>query len=101
MKNPLFSELVNKFDIDLVVDEIKAFGNGHINDTYLVKTLPDAAPNYILQRKNHKIFKNVAGMMDNIVIATSHIRNQLIAAGETEVDRKVMPIILRKMGRCS
>ena len=98
MSNSLFSELVNKFDISLNINEIKAFGNGHINDTYLVRTLPEETPNYILQRKNHKIFKNVAGMMNNIVLATSHIRKQLIASGETEVDRKVMTYYPAKDG---
>ena len=99
MDNPQFSELVNKFDINLNINEIIAFGNGHINDTYLVKTFPDEASDYILQRKNHKIFKNVAGMMNNIVIATSHIRKQLIASGETQVDRKVMTYYPAKDGK--
>ena len=99
MINPIFSELVGKFDIDLNIKTIIPFGTGHINDTYLVKTSPAEATDYILQRKNHKIFKDGPGMMKNIVIATNHIRNKLIVAGEKEVDRKVMSYIPAKDGK--
>ena len=99
MNNPIFSELVDKFNINLIIKEIAPFGNGHINDTYLVKTAPEDAPDYMLQRKNHKIFKDVPGMMKNIVITTNHIRNKLIAAGEKEVDRKVMTYIPARNGQ--
>ena len=99
MNNLIFSELVNKFNINLIIKEIAPFGNGHINDTYLVKTSPEEAPDYMLQRKNHTIFKDVPGMMKNIVITTDHIRNKLIAAGEKEVNRKVMTYIPAKDGQ--
>jgi len=99
MKNPIFSELVGKFDINLNIKEITPFGNGHINDTYLVTTSPAEAPDYMLQRKNHKIFKDVPGMMKNIVITTNHIRNKLNASGEKEVERKVMTYIPARDGQ--
>ncbi len=99
MNNPLFRELVSNFDINLTIKEIAAYGTGHINDTYLVKTIPEEAPDYMLQRKNHKIFKNVPGMMKNIVITTDHIRRKLIAEGVAEVDRKVMTYIAAKDGQ--
>ena len=99
MSNPQFSKLIELFDINLNINEITAFGNGHINDTYLVKASSSESSDYILQRKNHKIFKNVPGMMNNIVISTNHIRNKLIAAGEKEVHRKVMTYIQAKDGK--
>jgi thiamine kinase-like enzyme len=99
MDNPQFSGLISKFDVDIVVETIAPFGNGHINDTYLVKTSPAEAADYILQRKNHKIFKDVPGMMKNIVLATNHIRNKLLAAGESDVERKVMTYIPAKDGQ--
>ncbi|MCX6237585.1 MAG: aminoglycoside phosphotransferase family protein [Bacteroidia bacterium] len=99
MNNSQFSELVNKFDVILNIKGLAPFGNGHINDTYLVKTAPADAPDYMLQRKNHKIFKDVPGMMKNILITTSHIRNKLVATGEKEVNRKVMTYIPAKDGQ--
>ena len=99
MSASLFAELVSKFDIELNIKGIAPFGTGHINDTYLVTTIPAEAPDYMLQRKNHKIFKDVPGMMKNIVIATNHIRKQLVAAGVNEVERKVMTYIPAKDGK--
>jgi len=99
MNKPQLSELVYKFALDVSIKEINPFGTGHINDTYLVTTIPAEAPDYMLQRKNHKIFKNVSGMMKNIVITTNHIRNKLLAEGITEVDRKVMTYVAAKDGQ--
>ena len=66
--------IVNRFpDIKNVIS-ITPFGSGHINDTYKVETLSE---NYILQRVNHHIFKNVAGLTDNIVKVTGFIAEKL------------------------
>jgi hypothetical protein len=82
--------LLEAFGLKVSVSEWKSFGHGHINDTYLIKTSSDYTPDYILQRKNHLIFKNIEGMMNNIMLATGHIRSKLILDGEDEIDRKVM-----------
>jgi hypothetical protein len=86
------SSIISAFNIPVEITGWKPFGNGHINDTYLIST-PGELPNFILQRKNHLIFKDIRGMMNNIVLATNHIRKKLLAAGETETDRKVMTYI--------
>ena len=57
--------IAEKFALEGTIAEIKALGDGFINDTFIVKTEGDT-PNYILQRKNHQIFPDVPGMMDNI-----------------------------------
>ncbi len=52
----------------------KPYGNGHINDTYLLLTdMPHA---YILQRLNTHVFKDVPGLMDNIVAVTEYLREK-------------------------
>ena len=49
-------------------------GGGHINSTYLVVT---ARPHlYILQWLNGQIFKDVKGLMSNIIAVTEHLRRQ-------------------------
>ncbi len=78
------------FGISTKVESWQPFGHGHINDTFLIRTIGDDAPDFILQRKNHQVFKDVPGMLKNIVLATRHIREKIIAEGETEPDRKVM-----------
>ena len=50
------------------------YGNGHINDTYLLLTdMPHA---YILQRLNTHVFEDVPGLMENIIAVTAHLRRQ-------------------------
>ncbi len=47
------------------------YGNGHINETYLMKT--DAGEPYILQKINHRVFKDVPQLMSNIGSVTRHL----------------------------
>lgn len=92
MNEQTVKNLLASFQLPVEITGWKPFGHGHINDTYLVTT-PDHIPDFILQRKNHLIFKDVPGMMNNIVLATNHIRKKLLALGEAEIDRKVMTYI--------
>ncbi|OFY06313.1 MAG: hypothetical protein A2W93_07620 [Bacteroidetes bacterium GWF2_43_63] len=82
--------IVSQFRIQSDISDIVAFGNGHINDTYLVITKSETTPDYVLQRKNHQVFKDVPGMMDNIVRVGNHIREKLMNAGVADDDRRVI-----------
>ena len=66
-------EIASQFAIEGEIAEINALGEGFINDTFVVTTAGDA-PDYILQRKNHIVFPDVPGMMDNIKAVTEHIK---------------------------
>ena len=74
MKN--IHAIASQFELKGTVSEITPLGEGFINDTYVIKTEGDD-PNYILQRKNHKIFPDVPGMMDNIKAVTDHIKSKV------------------------
>jgi thiamine kinase-like enzyme len=50
------------------------YGSGHINRTYLVKT--DASLDYIMQKINSRVFRDVPGLMANIHAVTSHLRKK-------------------------
>ncbi|TSA37975.1 MAG: aminoglycoside phosphotransferase family protein [Porphyromonadaceae bacterium] len=69
------------------------YGSGHINDTYKVETTEPGCHNYILQRINHKIFKNVPGLMDNIDRVTRHIRMKLENTPGADPDRQGLTLI--------
>jgi Phosphotransferase enzyme family len=92
MNNDKIISLLDAFSMKVPVSEWKSFGHGHINDTFLIRT-PGNIPDFMLQRKNHLIFKDIAGMMNNIVRATNHLRKKLMSAGESEIERKVMTYI--------
>jgi len=58
------------------------YGHGHINDTYaVVYRLGSRQRRCILQRINHKVFKNPEGLMVNIVAVTRHLSCKIRAAG--------------------
>lgn len=97
MSFPVF-EIAKNFRLNGSIVEIKPFGNGHINDTFRIHTKESEMPDYILQRKNHLVFKDIEGMMENIVRVTNHIRNNLLLRGVTDVDRKVINHIQTKNG---
>ena len=80
------------FSIEGTIKEITPLGNGLINDTYKVTTEGDC-PDYVLQRINNAIFTDVELLQNNIEAATRHIRRKLEAAGETDIDRKVLRFI--------
>jgi Ser/Thr protein kinase RdoA (MazF antagonist) len=85
-------DIVEHFAIKGKVKAVRPFGNGHINDSYLVQTL-DGAPDYVLQRINHQIFKDVAALQNNIKRVSEHIRSKLAAKNTPDIDRRVLTLI--------
>ena len=62
------------------------YGSGHINDTFLVRYIyKGRASQFIFQRINHHVFKNPAGLMDNIKRTCVHLQNKAIALGKDPV----------------
>ena len=74
MKHEELLPIIDNFAIKGNVTEIKPLGNGLINDTLLVKT--DGPDDYVLQRINNAIFKDVELLQHNIDCATAHIRRK-------------------------
>ena len=83
--------IAKRFAIEGAIKEIKPLGNGLINDTYKINT--DGPKAYVLQRVNNAIFQDVDLLQRNIVAVTNHIRRKLAAAGEKDIDRKVLTFI--------
>ncbi|MBR6347066.1 MAG: aminoglycoside phosphotransferase family protein [Bacteroidales bacterium] len=84
-------EIVEKFAIEGKVLEVKPLGNGLINETFKVHT--DGPHDYVLQRVNNAIFRDVDLLQNNIEAVTRHIRRKLEAAGECDIDRKVLSFV--------
>ena len=82
-------EILKHFDIQGNILEVKPLGNGLINDTLLVLT--DGPDNYVLQRINDAIFRDVDLLQHNIDCATAHIRRKL--AGDPDIARKVLTFL--------
>jgi Ser/Thr protein kinase RdoA (MazF antagonist) len=78
--------------------DARAYGSGHINDTYRVFFNQDDVPlSFILQRINHNIFRNPAALMENIQRVTAHLASQV--AHEPDANRRVLNLIPTRDGR--
>jgi len=80
------------FQIAGVVNEIAPFGEGHINNTYRV-SLKNSTDEYVLQKINHGIFKDIELLQNNIKRITDHIRHKLAEQGDTDLKRKTLTLI--------
>ncbi len=70
------TSIVYQFQFTGEIDQIVPFGSGHIHDTYLVKNQFADQPDYILQKINHHVFKNVEGMMSNMERITQQLQTK-------------------------
>lgn len=61
------------------VTHFQSFGEGHIHETYFF--VIDSSFEFILQRINNNVFKDVAGLMNNISLVTEFITNKIIEEG--------------------
>lgn len=86
------SQIVSRFDIEGNVTAIEPLGSGLINDTFKVLT-EGSSPDYVLQRINNAIFQDVPLLQHNIEAVTGHIKAKYEAAGESDIDRKVLRFI--------
>ena len=71
------------------------YGNGHINDTYLVTT---EKGKYILQRINGEVFKSPEAVMENIAGVTEHIARKALEAGK-DARRATLTIVPTDAGK--
>lgn len=98
MKDDL-RELITQFNIKDTIGKTTPFGNGHINDSIRLINEDDSGGDYLMQKINHHVFKNVHGMMNNIELVTAHLRRNIILRGG-DVDSEVLTLIHTCAGRC-
>lgn len=67
-------------------------GSGHINDTILVETIGVTNPDFVLQKVNHYIFKDIPGLIRNIEAVTNFIRNYLNSIPGSNADKEVLTL---------
>ena len=66
--NYTLRDVMKQFGIE---DEGTPFGNGHINDTYVLQ----GKPPLLLQRINTSVFRDPAAVMENFCAVTAYLRN--------------------------
>jgi hypothetical protein len=69
------------------------YGSGHIHDTFRIETAGKENDDYILQRLNNRIFKNIPELQNNIERVTVHLRNKLSAIPGSDIKRECLRLI--------
>jgi hypothetical protein len=75
------------------------YGSGHIHDTFRVQTMEDDKDNYILQRLNNKIFKDIPQLQNNIERVTVHLHKKLQSIPGSNTKRECLTLIPAKDGK--
>jgi hypothetical protein len=95
--NTDLKEIARQFRLKGSVKKVVALGEGFINDTFIIHTEGNS-PNYILQRKNKKVFSPIPAMMENIEKVCSHIKAKVEKAGGDPM-REAMTVIPANDGK--
>ena len=92
-------EAINVMNFDGKYIKHERYGNGHINDTFLVLFQQEegAYIKYILQRMNHEIFKNPEQLMENICNVTSFLKEKILKRNG-DIHRETMNVIPTRAG---
>lgn len=85
MEANILKNIFNAFNQDSNYSSHSELNIGHINDTFLVDT--DSGNKYILQRINHHVFKDVAGLVNNKVLISNHIKSKFPKLSEEEFSK--------------
>src|SRR6516162_6737026 len=90
--------IARNFQIFADFQSAEQYGTGHINDTYAATYCQGGRPiRYIHQRINQNIFKNAAGLMENIERVTDHLRAKM--AGQPDASRRSLTLVPTRDGR--
>lgn len=84
-------KIVSEFAIEGAIERTQPFGSGHINDTFFVGNSDKTCPDYLLQRINHHIFKDVEGVVVNIARVSAHLDTKL--KGEFNSEKSVEQVL--------
>ncbi|AUC85429.1 phosphotransferase [Polaribacter sp. ALD11] len=94
MNAEILTSIFNKFDHQSNYVSHSELNSGHINDTFLIKS--DGNKDYILQRINHAIFKDVPGLVNNKVLTSNHIRSKYPNLSHKELNKTVLSFVKAK-----
>jgi hypothetical protein len=92
-------EIAGRFGTKGIIGEVRPHGGGHINDSYQLVNKAAGQPDYLLQRVNHYVFKDVDLLMRNMALVTDHIAEKLRREGAEELERRMLRIIPTKNGK--
>ena len=88
-----FAGIITHFNIEGVDFDVTPFGSGHINDTFLVKSKTGSYRTYLLQKINHFVFKNIDGLMNNMVLVVNHLKEKIAQKPDGNPEKEVLTLV--------
>jgi Ser/Thr protein kinase RdoA (MazF antagonist) len=90
-----YSSIAEQFTPAGRVIDVREFGNGNINDTYLVTTNIDSTEErqFVLQRINTQVFRQPMLIMQNMRAFTEHMRRRARVEGHRWEMPRVLPAL--------
>ena len=76
----------------------ESFGSGHIHESFHIRTAEVDEDDYLLQKLNSKIFRNIPELQDNIERVTVHLRKKISLIPGSDVKRECLQLIPAKNG---
>lgn len=97
---PDFPSVAAAFPLEGRLVHSAPHGSGHINETY-VAALAQAGGQrrYIFQKVNHRIFKNVPALMENVRRVTAHVAKKVRASHGEAAAGRVLTLVPTREGR--
>jgi hypothetical protein len=94
------SHVVRQFQFSGDLLRVDPYGTGHIHDTYAAWFRDDRGEphRYLLQRINQFVFRDPAGLMQNIAAVTRHLRSRIEAEGG-DPERETLNLVPTLDGR--
>jgi hypothetical protein len=74
----------------------RSFGPGHIHDTYRIITAEKECDDYILQRLNNHVFRDIPSLQENMERVTDHLQKKISATRGSDIRRECLTLISTK-----
>jgi Ser/Thr protein kinase RdoA (MazF antagonist) len=92
--------VAKQFTLQGRVREVREYGHGNVNDTFLVAVEGAAEPQFILQRLNLSVFRQPELVMGNLATVSGHVNRRLAQAPLGAGRRFEVPrVLLTREGR--
>ena len=92
-------KIYSSFLADGSFSDAVSYGSGHIHDTFRVVTSEKDKDDYILQRLNNRVFRNIPELQENIERVTNHLHRKLLTVPGSDVKRECLTLIRSKNGK--
>jgi thiamine kinase-like enzyme len=92
MKHDL-RDLFNHFRTEGTFLKGDPFGSGHIHETFHVRTSRKEKDDYVLQKLNNRVFRNIPELQENIERVTNHLQKKISAIPGSDIKRECLIMV--------